>query len=148
MAAAQICRRTGRCHILDYGCGNGTLRAALERAFPSIHGVDLFEYDPAIPGKALLPSPVELVFCGDVMEHVEPECVDAVLKHIASLTLSVAIFIIDLHKAAKTLPDGRNAHLTIQKKDWWLSFLRKYFVVIESGSEAESLVAVVQRIPS
>lgn len=148
MAAAQVSRKLGYCKVLDYGCGGGGLKKAMEAHFPSLPNVWVSEYDPAVPGFDSEPSPAEVVFCGDVMEHVEPECVDAVLAHIHSLTKSVAIFVIDLNLAAKTLPDGRNAHLTIRGRDWWLSYLRKYFVVIEAGAEGGSLLAVCQGIPS
>ena len=63
--------------------------------------------------------PAELVICTDVLEHIEPELIDNVLKHIESLTLKTAYLIIDTLPAQKNLPDGRNAHLIIENQDWW-----------------------------
>lgn len=131
MAACQLTKKNGACSVLDYGCGKGTLVASIKRAFPEVQGITYFEYDPALPGMDAEPAPADLVFCGDVMEHVEPECVDAVFAHIASLTKRVALFVIALTPAGKTLPDGRNAHICLRKPDWWLSYLRKHFTLLE-----------------
>lgn len=147
MAAAQLCKKHGGCAVLDYGCGKGGLMGAINRAFPDIPGVYYREYDPFVEGKDSQPEPADLVFCGDVMEHVEPQCVDSVLAHIAGLARRVAIFVIALTPAVKTLPDGRNAHICLKNPDWWLSYLRKHFVVVERQTTDVLLVAC-QKLPS
>lgn len=149
MAGAQIHRRFGSCRVLDYGCGPGTLLRAVDRAFPSIPGLTYHEYDPCIPGKDSEPEPADVVYCGDVMEHVETECIEPVIQHIHSLTKHIAIFIISLRPAGKTLPDGRNAHINVRAQDWWLSWLRKYFIVIEDSVDPirRELTTVVKKLP-
>ena len=147
MAGAQMLRRNGTCAVLDYGCGQGTLVASIRRAFPDIPGLTYVEYDPAIEVKSAEPRPADVVFCGDVMEHIEPECIDAVLKHIHSLAKSLAILVISLVPAQKNLPDGRNAHICLHKQDWWLSWVRKYFVIVESSVGQTDLTIVCQRLP-
>ena len=149
MAGAQIHRKFGSCNVLDYGSGPGNLVKAINRAFPSIPGLEYFEYDPCVLGKDQEPQPADVVFCGDVMEHVEPECVDNVVKHIRDLSQRIAIFVISLRPAGKTLPDGRNAHITIRHQDWWLSWLRKYFIVVEEHVDPvrRELVAVCKKLP-
>lgn len=116
--------------ILDYGCGKGQLRNYLPNH-------DLRLYDPAIPEFSSLPIPADLVTCLDVMEHIEPECLDAVLDHIGSLTERVCLMSISLRKAHKTLPDGRNAHLIVEHPHWWLERLMKRFDLehYERGSD-------------
>lgn len=99
--------------VLDYGCGKQTLAKAAPHLM--IKG-----YDPCIEGLDSLPAPADLVVCGDVMEHVEEGCVDDVLDHIYSLARKAVIFVISTRKAVKTLPDGRNAHITIKPGNWWL----------------------------
>ena len=146
MAAMQLKKKHGSCAVLDYGGGHGLLIPAITKAFPDVDGVTYHEYDPFVAGKDAEPAPADLIFCGDVMEHVEPQCVDAVFKHIAGLTRQIVIFQISLIHAAKTLPDGRNAHLCVKKPDWWLSYIRKHFMVVESQRESELLV-VAQRLP-
>jgi len=103
--------------ILDYGCGQGTLKTSLS----AIGVTDILEYDPAVKGKNGLPKPAELVVCTDVLEHVEPDRLTAVLAHLFQLTLVGAFFLIAMRKANKILPDGRNAHLIIEDSRFWIS---------------------------
>lgn len=97
--------------VLDYGCGRGALKEAL--------GDIVREYDPAVPGKDALPDRADLVVCTDVLEHVEPERLDAVLEHIRNLAIKAVMFVIATRPALKTLADGRNAHLIVEGADWW-----------------------------
>lgn len=99
--------------VLDYGCGKGFLRRALQPL------ISVKEYDPAIEGKDGPPEPADIVVCLDVLEHVEPECLDHVLDHIQSLTVKVAALLVHTSAALKVLDDGRNAHLTQQRLPWW-----------------------------
>lgn len=107
--AAQVGTET----ILDYGCGEQALAKAL--APTRVQG-----YDPGIPGREALPKPCDLVVCTDVLEHVEPERLDAVLDHIHRLAGKAAFLVIATRRAKAILPDGRNAHLIVQPGDWWL----------------------------
>ncbi len=102
--------------ILDYGCGSGSLVAALRL---ELKGVRLDEYDPAIDGKDRLPSFADLVNVTDVCEHIEPEKLSAVLAHIRMLARKVVWLVVSTCETAKTLSDGRNAHLIVQPADWW-----------------------------
>ena len=102
--------------ILDYGCGQGFFKMAFE-----INSrIKISEYDPAIIGKNILPKPADLVICTDVLEHVEPEKIDAVLKHIKRLMVKAGYFTIALCPTKEFLPDGRNAHVLLKTIDWWL----------------------------
>jgi hypothetical protein len=98
--------------ILDYGCGENKLAESLAP-------IRVSGYDPGIPERAKMPKPCELVVCTDVLEHVEPEKLDAVLDHLLRLTGRVAYVVISTKPANATLPDGRNAHLSIHDADWW-----------------------------
>lgn len=114
--------------MLDYGCGRGTLKTMLEKFGLE---AEIREYDPAIPGKDALPAPADFVACTDVLEHVEPECIDAVLDHIFELTGRYAYFIISCKEASRLLPDGRNAHILVQPPKWWLAKLKeKGFIIM------------------
>lgn len=145
MAAAQLHRRYGSCRVLDYGSGPGNLFKSMNKCFPQIEGVTLHEYEPAIEGKDAEPSRADLVFCGDVMEHIEPECVDAVIQHLSDLTEQILIVVISLVPAKKNLSDGRNAHICVQKKDWWLSKLRRHFIIAEESASDRDLIAICTR---
>lgn len=149
MAAAQITRKIGHCSVLDYGAGKGVLQKAIKQAFPDVDGVTFAEYDPCVPGLDKPPAKADLVFCGDVMEHVEPECVGTVLRHIRDLTNQLAIFVISLRPAAKTLADGRNAHISLHNADWWKSWLKHYFICVESAHDPvqQEFIAVCVKLP-
>jgi hypothetical protein len=146
LGAAQIAKKYGSCDVLDYGCGKETLRLSIEESFPSVGGVRVIGYDPGRKGYDAEPKPADMVVCTDVMEHIEPECVDAVLRHICELTKHVAIIDVALTPAQKILPDGRNAHICLKSKDWWLSFIKKYFVLIEQAANGHALLVVGQPI--
>lgn len=124
--------------VLDYGCGKGTLREIL--------GPIVRNYDPALAEFADDPEPADVVLCADVMEHVEPDCVDAVLQHIAELTKQVVLFAICCRPAKKTMPDGRNAHCNVQSREWWNSKLREHFLVTEQpAAEADEFKCLARR---
>jgi hypothetical protein len=109
------CARRFECvSILDYGCGKGDLAQAIYGLF------DMREYDPAVLGKDGDPAPADLIACMDVLEHVEPECVDDTLDHMRALTQKAMVAMIHTGAANKHLPDGRNAHLIQQDERWWL----------------------------
>jgi hypothetical protein len=103
----------GRFTILDYGCGKATLKAALGPAYK------VTNYDPCVKEYEERPAPHDIVICTDVMEHVEPEHIDNVLKDIRSLTKQVAFFSISIVPALKVLDDGRNAHISLHPIAWW-----------------------------
>jgi hypothetical protein len=102
--------------VLDYGCGRGSLAGALKP-----HRCQ--QYDPGIPGRDVLPKPSDVVVCTDVLEHIEPEKLDAVLDHIQRLTGYFAHLVISTRSANAVLPDGRNAHLIVETPEWWMNKL-------------------------
>lgn len=106
---------------LDYGCGKGYLAAEL-----GCQG-----YDPAVPRFAHEPAPAELVICIDVMEHIEPECMEDVIQHIRGLSLTVTWLDIALRPAQKCLPDGRNAHISLHPWEWWTDSLKHHWRALE-----------------
>jgi len=102
---------------LDYGCGKGVLLFNLKDQYPSCNFTG---YDPGIDAFKELPTnKYEGLICTDVLEHIEPNFIDNVLKHIDSLFTKSAFFIIDTVPARKFLSDGRNAHLILENQEWW-----------------------------
>lgn len=147
LAAAQVVKKFGACTVLDYGCGQQFLKKALEDHFPAIEGMKVVGYDPVIVGLDSDPDPAELVVCNDVMEHIEPECIDAVLRHIESVCIRSAFFSIALTPASKTLSDGRNAHISLLPPEDWIGWIRKYFVITEASMRGNNLVVVTAKLP-
>jgi len=111
--------------LLDYGCGKGLLARQLD--FP------IWEYDPAIPGKNSPPRAADLVVCVDVLEHIEPYYLDNVLFDISRCIKKVGYLVIGTRPAQKTLPDGRNTHLIVEGKAWWVERLSKFFTLDDKG---------------
>lgn len=105
--------------ILDYGCGKQALAANLAGAPYKIIG-----YDPGIPGVNSLPNdPCDMVVSCDVLEHIEPEHLDAVLATIEARARKVIFLVIALYAVDRKLPDGRGVHLIVETADWWLAKL-------------------------
>jgi hypothetical protein len=69
--------------VLDYGCGKGELAKYLK---PHVPDIPVTEYDPGIPGKDTPPTGTfDLVVTCDVLEHVEPEFIDATIDRLFGL---------------------------------------------------------------
>lgn len=109
--------------ILDYGCGEGSLAKVLKSQ--PLGAIRVDEYDPAIPGKDRMPLFADLVVCTDVLEHIEPDCLYAVLQHLRMLARKLVFVVISTKHSNKRLADGRNAHLIIEPGQWWKHQLRK-----------------------
>jgi hypothetical protein len=103
--------------VLDYGCGhNLSLKKNLAASRPFKYHC----YDPGVLQYSGDPMPAEFVVCIDVLEHIEPECLESVLDHLEMLTEKVCFCTVHTGPAGKVLPDGRNAHLIQRPADWWL----------------------------
>jgi hypothetical protein len=107
--------------MLDYGAGRGSLGHWFDKNDTA--QIQRREYEPGIPKLGAEPQPAQLVACIDVMEHVEPDCVDSVLDHIQGLSTACVYFNISCRPAGRILSNGHNAHLSIQEPEWWRSKL-------------------------
>ena len=116
--------------LLDYGSGKGLQYTQLELSipgegdFPNIPaywGVPPPRcYDPAYP--PFSDPPVEMydgVLCTDVLEHCPEEDLDWIVAELFSLARKFVFASISCVAAKKTLPNGENAHCTVQSRDWW-----------------------------
>lgn len=104
---------------LDYGCGRATLSAVLSPI------LNVTNYDPGIAQHATKPEGrFDLVVCTHVLEHVEPQQLQATLEEIDNYMIRYGFFEVPHVKANQLLADGRNAHLTIEDRMWWLGTLQ------------------------
>jgi 2-polyprenyl-3-methyl-5-hydroxy-6-metoxy-1,4-benzoquinol methylase len=126
--------------ILDYGCGKGALKTAISGRLAAV----VSEYDPAIPGKQDMPVQADMVVCTDVLEHIEPECLDAVIAHLHSLTNKIMFAAVSTRLAVKTLADGRNAHLIVQSADIWRPLLVRDMTVLEWEERGDEFFLVLK----
>jgi hypothetical protein len=112
--------------LSDYGAGKCNLQKAL-------HGLGkadfaYFPYDPAFPDYGA-PRSADLVCCIDVLEHIEPPYLEAVLLDLRDIISNLGFLSIHTGAAVKVLSDGRNAHLIQQPSSWWLPKLCQYFEI-------------------
>lgn len=105
--------------ILDYGCGKGTFIPALLKLLPG-QRLTVQEYDPAF--KPANPAVADMVCCFDVLEHVEPAKLGAVLGHIHLLMRENGIISVSLR-------DGKSTrfHPIRQPREWWMQTLQQRF---------------------
>jgi hypothetical protein len=122
--------------ILDYGAGKRLLSGALVGL--GIEGWRIAEYDPAVPEIAELPRPADLVICTDVLEHIEPDKLHAVLMHLASLTRRKMFVVISTRESRKTLADGTSPHRLVRPAKWWRGKLLQYFHIAYWGEQPEA----------
>jgi len=123
-AVAGLMRDAQVRSVCDYGAGKMRLLEGLRQQ--GVQGFEYFPYDPAFPeyGEA---RHADLVCCIDVMEHIEPEYIDAVIDDLARLMGRLGFISVATVPAAKVLPDGRNAHLIQKPTSWWLpKFCRRF----------------------
>lgn len=124
--------------ILDYGCGENQLAESLKP-------IRVSGYDPGIPERAKMPKPCDLVVCTDVLEHVEPDKLDAVLDHLYRITGRVGYFVISTKEANAVLPDGRNAHLSLHHPEMWIRMLEMKGWKLARANFAKDLSVVVTK---
>lgn len=105
--------------LLDYGSGKGYqyTTARVHEAW----GVPLPTcFDPGYPPFSSRPTGrFHGVICTDVLEHVPPHDIDHVVADLFLYAERFVFAAISTRRARKTLPDGRNCHLTIRPLAWW-----------------------------
>lgn len=131
--------------VLDYGAGQGVLAKKLRS-----EGIDVTEYDPGIPAKETKPEGTfDFVVCADVLEHIEPAYIENVLNEIDQYLTVGGLLIPCLKPARKhTLPDGRNAHVLIRSRAWWINELEKRwdtYILKGRGWHSRELVAYIHQ---
>ena len=117
---AKVMNQNGVKTLLDYGAGRMNLLRAISDRKLVDHAFEYIPYEPAHEKHCEPPAPAEMVACIDVLEHIEPDCLDAVLDDLKRVTQAIGFFTVATGPAAKLLPDGRNAHLIQEPPEWWL----------------------------
>ncbi len=102
--------------VLDYGAGEGTLKEYLDENTCA----RVWEYDPGIPEKQDMPAGrFDLVVSTDVLEHIEPEHIGAVLDECFEKATYGVYHHIATCLTGHTLPDGRDYHILCESYEWW-----------------------------
>lgn len=112
--------------VVDWGCAQGKLLQQIATDYDFVK--TLKGYDPGNPRYASVPTGVfECLVSCDVVEHFEPDKLTEYLKLMQSKFTRSAYIIAACYPAKKILPDGRNAHLTIENCAWWLDRIQRDF---------------------
>lgn len=136
----EVVRRSGigMPTVLDYGAGEGTLKEYLTS---EMHSLAVFEYDPGIPEKQEMPEGrFDFVVSTDVLEHVEPDCIDAVLDECFDKAQFGVFHHIARSPTGHKLPDGRDYHILLRSHEWWEEKLYERsggdFLLMEASTHA------------
>jgi hypothetical protein len=149
---ARLVELTKPRRLLDYGCGKG-LQYSEYKVQQAWGGMKPYCYDVGVERYANRPNGAfHGVICTDVLEHIAEADVPAILDDIFGFLperrdggTSFAFFYVACRPAArKTLPDGRNVHLTVKPPAWWEGQFEKYKrdkLIIESRFDEQGMEA-------
>ncbi|HLL27780.1 MAG TPA: hypothetical protein VKT73_09040 [Xanthobacteraceae bacterium] len=134
-AIRALARRTGAKSLLDYGSGKGilykqrNLALASGEIIPSVAeylGVEkIVCFDPGVPEFSAFPSEkFDGVVSTDVLEHCPEEDIPWIVELMFTTGKKFIFANVASYPAAKTLPNGENAHCTQRPPAWWSDLLR------------------------
>jgi len=116
---AALVKETSAETLLDYGSGKGYQYLA-KRMHEAWGGILPVCYDVGVRQLTERPTgKFDGVISTDVLEHIAEPDVDQVLDDIFSFAEAFVFLAIACRKSKKTLPDGRDAHLTVREPSWW-----------------------------
>jgi hypothetical protein len=104
--------------ILDYGCGKAKHHPKEWNAI---------KYDPAIQDYQNKPQDkYDLVISTDVLEHIPVENLKQTIDEIFNYSNKWVFVSVCCRKAEAILPNGYNAHATIESAKWWRDLFKPY----------------------
>jgi hypothetical protein len=104
--------------ILDYGCGKAKHHPKEWNAI---------KYDPAIKEYQNKPQDkYDLVISTDVLEHIPVENLKQTIDEIFGYSNKWVFVSVCCRKAEAILPNGYNAHATIESAKWWRELFKPY----------------------
>jgi hypothetical protein len=104
--------------ILDYGCGKAKYHPKEWNAI---------KYDPAIQEYQNKPQDkYDLVISTDVLEHIPVENLKQTINEIFGYSNKWVFVSVCCRKAEAILPNGYNAHATIESAKWWKELFKPY----------------------
>ena len=111
--------------LLDFGCGKA--EGYLEYKHHEHWGIMPSLYDPAIPKYQNIPEGTfDGVISFDVMEHIPKEQIPETFDQIFSRADKFVFLGIATSPAKAVLPNGDNAHCTVEPIGWWEEMVHKH----------------------
>ncbi len=108
--------------VMDYGCGKGNWHEEMEEMWEI---PPITPYDPAFAPFSTKPhGKFDLVICTDVLEHCDKQDLPWIVDEICDYSTKAVYLAAASYPAAKTLPNGENAHCTIEPIEWWSDLFR------------------------
>jgi len=115
-------------NMIDYGCGKGNFYKngfnLGSNTIPPLRdywGIKIKLYDPCYEKytKFEKNENFDLLICIDVLEHIPEDDIEWILKRFFSISNKFIFINVACYKAIALLPDGKNAHINVQKPIWW-----------------------------
>ena len=111
--------------LLDFGCGKA--EGYLEYKHHEHWGIMPSLYDPAIPEYQNIPEGTfDGVISFDVMEHIPKEQIPETFDQIFSRADKFVFLGIATSPAKAVLPNGDNAHCTVEPIGWWEEMVHEH----------------------
>jgi hypothetical protein len=129
-----LIKQTGATTALDFGSGKGQLyqNAAdypANSRYKTISGWGNAVVTCYDPGYQAFSAPVEgqydVVISTDVVEHIPEQDLAWVLEKIFAYATQAVYIVAACYPAQKRLPDGSNAHCTLQPPKWWVGKIQQ-----------------------
>lgn len=141
--------------IVDFGCGTGRAALALHEAGHEVYLIDFADNCrdqealklPFLEWDLTHPCPVRAPYglCCDVMEHIPPGSVEAVICNIMASAETV-FFQISTRPDSFGVLIGQSLHLTVRPHEWWLSLFGELgFAVSWAKAAGDTSQFVVKR---
>lgn len=121
-------QRLGAKSLFDYGGGRGVQYTIGPVAW---HGVtyantaellglqSVYCYDVGVANAAPPPAKSDLVISVDMLEHIDRQDLPWIVRKLFSLATRGVFANVAAYPAAKKLPNGENAHCTVEKAPFW-----------------------------
>ena len=127
----EMISATGAQTIMDYGCGkgqqyemgplqdqNGRFMAKNVQDFWGVS--EIRRYDPGVPAFDTYPTEqFDGVISTDVLEHIPRQDVFWVIEEMVAKATKFVFANIACYPALALLPNGLNAHVTVEHPRWW-----------------------------
>ena len=129
----QVIDLTKSNSIIDFGCGKAKYYfkeiAIKNNSYSNVTNYwnidDVFLYDPGVKDFAKYPKKkADGVICVDVVEHIPENDVIKFIEELFKLANKFVFIVIACYPAKKTLPDGRNVHLSLKTAIEWKQIIK------------------------